>query len=426
MAAGFLLTWAADVAEKDITQTLAVAILALIILLPEYSVDVYLAWAGAEPERAEYASYAAANMTGANRLLLGLAWPMLFFLFWLRNRKGVVQFNRARAVEVAFLLLATLYSLTIVVKGFFSIIDAAVLLGIFAAYVIRSSKTPSEESEITGPGAAIATLGKTPRRLTTAAMAIFAGLVIILSAAPFAEGLISLGGSLGINEFILVQWLAPFASEMPEFVIIILFVFKSRVNAAMGTLLSSPLNQWTLLVASLPLAYTLHSMLLGDPGNLSLDPRQRSEFLLTVAQSLFGVIVLARLSLSARTALVLAVVFLSQLTLGIVYGGEHLWLTRHAFSAAYVVLAAALLLGDRGRARALVGTVVEGLGIAAVVQRQRGGRSPAWRLRQLGSLALLGLPLAFWRRPSRLRASNARWDPSKEGEPLATSDRTSP
>ena len=70
LSAGFLLAWAVDVAEREIPQTLAVAFLAFIILLPEYSVDVYLAWTGAGPAKAEYASYAGANMTGANRLLI--------------------------------------------------------------------------------------------------------------------------------------------------------------------------------------------------------------------------------------------------------------------------------------------------------------------------------------------------------------------
>ena len=96
LAAGFLLTWAAEVVEKGTTQALAVAVLALIILLPEYSVDVYLAWVGADPARAEYASYAMANMTGANRLLLGLAWPMFLLLTWVKQDISVPSSKAAR------------------------------------------------------------------------------------------------------------------------------------------------------------------------------------------------------------------------------------------------------------------------------------------------------------------------------------------
>ena len=352
------------------------AVLALIIVLPEYSVDVYLAWVGADPARAEYASYAVANMTGANRLLLGLAWPMLLLLTWVKQRRTTLEFNSGRAVELSFLLLGTLYSFTIVLKGFLSTFDTLFLLALFCVYVVRSSKTPSEEVELTGPGAAIAALTPRRRRVTTGAIFIFSALVIILSAEPFAGGLISSGRSLGIDEFIVVQWMAPLASEFPEFVIITLFVWKGRATAAMGTLLSSPLNQWTLLVASLPLAYFIHGLLLGDPGNLVLDPRQRSEFLLTGAQSLFGVIVLVRMRLTWWAALLLLGLFLTQLTLGIVYGGEQLRLTRDLFSLVYLALAIGLLVADRGRAKALGQVMMRGLGLAPLSWSQPHLASP--------------------------------------------------
>ena len=41
------------------------------------------AWkAGQDPE---FAPYAVANMTGANRLLIGLGWPAVVFIFWFRD-----------------------------------------------------------------------------------------------------------------------------------------------------------------------------------------------------------------------------------------------------------------------------------------------------------------------------------------------------
>src|SRR5687767_3054897 len=39
LAAAFLLSWAAETAEMDISQGLALAIIALIAVLPEYAVD---------------------------------------------------------------------------------------------------------------------------------------------------------------------------------------------------------------------------------------------------------------------------------------------------------------------------------------------------------------------------------------------------
>ncbi len=196
LSAGFLLSWAVDVAEREIPQTLAVAFLAFIILLPEYSVDVYLAWTGADPATAEYSSYTGANMTGANRLLIGLAWPVLFLLFWMKRRRGVLQFDSGRTIELTFLLLGALYGLTIALKGFFSIFDGVVLLALFGLYIIRSSKMPSEERELIGPSAVMGDLVRAKRRAAAAGIFILCALVLVLAAEPFAEGLLKTSRSL--------------------------------------------------------------------------------------------------------------------------------------------------------------------------------------------------------------------------------------
>ncbi len=44
MAAALLLIWASDVAETEISATLALVLLALIAVLPEYAVDLFFAW----------------------------------------------------------------------------------------------------------------------------------------------------------------------------------------------------------------------------------------------------------------------------------------------------------------------------------------------------------------------------------------------
>ena len=72
LGAAFLLSWATELAERDIPQALAILFLALMSVLPEYAVDLHFAWAaGKDPS---YAPYAVANMTGANRLLIGIGW----------------------------------------------------------------------------------------------------------------------------------------------------------------------------------------------------------------------------------------------------------------------------------------------------------------------------------------------------------------
>lgn len=113
--AAFLLSWAAEVAQADIPQALALAFLALVAVLPEYAVDIYFAWsAGKDPA---YIAYATANMTGANRLLIGLGWASVVATFWLKTRHRQVVLDRSRSIELLHLALATIYSFMIPLKG---------------------------------------------------------------------------------------------------------------------------------------------------------------------------------------------------------------------------------------------------------------------------------------------------------------------
>ena len=149
VAAAFLLSWAAEAAEVDISQGLAVAFIAFIAVLPEYAVDLAFAWkAGQDPE---FAPYAVANMTGANRLLIGVGWSAVFLIFWLRTRGRVLRLHRSNALDVVALGAATLYSFTLPFKGSISLIDSVVLFAIFAVYVYGVARTEGEEHELVGP-----------------------------------------------------------------------------------------------------------------------------------------------------------------------------------------------------------------------------------------------------------------------------------
>src|SRR5215212_4187213 len=129
VGAAFLLSWAAEVAQEDIPRALALTILALIAVLPEYAVDMYLAWRAADDP--SYAPLALLNMTGANRLLIGIGWPTVVLIYWLRARKRGkpetgVTIDPEQGVEVSFLGLATLYSFLIPLKGSLSVVDLVV------------------------------------------------------------------------------------------------------------------------------------------------------------------------------------------------------------------------------------------------------------------------------------------------------------
>jgi cation:H+ antiporter len=333
VGAAFLLSWAAEAVQLDFSQGLALALLALIAILPEYVVDATFAWLAAEDPA--YAGYAVANMTGANRLLIGIAWPMVIFIGWLRLRRRAVDLEPDHGVELVVLLAATLYAFLLPIKGDISLIDMAILASMFAFYMWRVARLPAEQPHLVGPAQLIGALPPARRRLTTAALAVGAAVAILLVAKPFAQSLVSSGVSLGIDEFLLVQWLAPLASEAPEFVVVALFAWRAQTTPALGTLVSSKINQWTLLVAMLPLVY---SIALGAPTSLPLDERQREEVLLTAAQSLFAVTLLLDLRLSIYGAGMLAGLFFLQMLLPD---------TRGAITMVYFVLAAAVAVVQR-------------------------------------------------------------------------------
>lgn len=346
VSSAFLLSWAAEAAEVDIAQGLAVAFIALIAVLPEYAVDMTFAWkAGTDPT---YAPYAVANMTGGNRLLIGAAWPMIFLLFWIRTKRPVLHLERSYSVEVVALAIATIYSFTIPLKGSISLIDTVILTSIFIGYIVVISRAPAEEPELVGPARIIGTLPRRQRRTAITLLFLAAAGSIFASAEPFAEGLIHTGTELGIDEFLLVQWLAPFASEAPEFLVAGILAWRGRAGVGMGALLSSKVNQWTLLIGGLPIAYAFSSGALSIHG-LPLDARQDEELFLTAAQSLFAVAVLVSLSLSAKEAIALAALFAVQF----VFPSQEI---RLVLAVIYVVLALIILVRNRAQVRAAVVT----------------------------------------------------------------------
>ena len=315
LAAGFMLSWGAETAEGQISAGLILAVVAIITVLPEYAVDIYYAWRAGQAPESNYVHYAAANMTGANRLLVGLAWPLLVLLHWRKTRDRHIPLAPVNSVEIVFLLLPSLYAFTILFRDSIGLIDAIVLVAIFAAYLWRVSSMPKvheeeddEEAEV-GLAVEIEKLPVTQQWALMAGLAIVAAGVIFISAEPFAEAMVDSGRVLGINEFLLIQWIAPLASEAPAVTVAILFVLSNRAAAGLTTMISDKINQWTLLVGMLPLAMSVGA---GSLMALPLDARQHEEFFLTAAQSLFGLALLLRLRLSLGGAVALAVLFSAQ------------------------------------------------------------------------------------------------------------------
>src|SRR5690349_18059044 len=340
VASSFLLAWAAEAARLDIAGPLAIAILAIIAVLPEYAVDLYFSYtAGHNPD---YVQYAAANMTGSNRLLLGLGWPVVVIIsLWVASRRsgrGVRELvlQSGYRTELGFLFIASIAAFLIPLSGQISLVLGFALLGFFVFYLWKASRAEASEPDLVGAAARIGGLPARGRRLLVTGMFVFAAAVILASAEPFANSLIHTGTQLGISKFLLVQWVAPLASEAPEFIVAILFALHGKGSDAIGTLISSKVNQWTLLVGSLPLAY-----LAGGGGTaLPLDPRQVEEFLLTATQTLLGVAVLLTLRFPRWLAFTLLGLFAVQYAVPGQAG-------RYILVAIYAAIALAALVRNR-------------------------------------------------------------------------------
>jgi cation:H+ antiporter len=342
VAASFVLAWAAEAAQIDVSGGLAVAVLGVIAVLPEYAVDLYYAYtAGHVPA---YSQYAAANMTGSNRLLMGIGWPVVVLISVLVARRatgrkvGALDLDVSNRVEIGFLMFAGVVAFVVPVTGRIHIALGMVLLGWFGFYLYKLSRGEVEEPELVGTAAALGALPDRIRRIVVCTLFILAASVIVTCAKPFAENLIDAGTQLGIDRFLLVQWLAPLSSEAPEFIIAIIFAARGKGAIAIATLISSKVNQWTLLVGSLPVAFVLG----GGGSSIQLDGRQIEEMVLTAAQTLMGVALILGLRFRSWAAWALLGLFIVQFPITSTEG-------RLLLSAAYAAVAVAALIVNRAQ-----------------------------------------------------------------------------
>ena len=373
VGAAFAISWAAETSQLDISAGLAIAILALIAVLPEYAVDFVFTSQGGHAFRLDPAcpapigggaespcDLALANMTGANRLLIGIGWSMVVFIAWYRLRSTTaeprrrwegIRLSRDHSIELGFLWVATLYSLTLPLKSSIMVFDTAVLVALFAGYTWRVSRAPAEEPHLVGPARYLGTFRVAARRTWVIALFFASGAVIWLFAHPFADALVESGEQLHVSEFLLVQWLAPLASETPELLVAGLFAWRLNSNAGLGTLVSSKVNQWTLLVGTLPIVFAISS---ASWHGLPISAVQREELFLTAAQSFFAVAILSNLSLSLREAGYLFGLFWAQFIVGALVPESMHEAERIGVGLLYLVLGVAYLLRDRRRVTLLV------------------------------------------------------------------------
>jgi cation:H+ antiporter len=311
LVSAIMIAWAAESSQYFIAQGFALAILALLQTLPEFAVEAVFAWHQQVP-------LLLANLTGALRLLTGLGWPVIYFTAatFHRRRSGAalraIRLDDHHAVEVVGLMAPLIYIAAIAAKGSLTVYDGAVLIVLYAAYLIILGKLPPEEEEsIEELEIVPRTIVQAPRAMrigVIAALFAVGGFMIYYAAEPFASSLLALATALGVSQFVFVQWVAPIVSEFPEMASTVYFARTvKRAPMALMNMVSSNINQWTLLVAMLPIVYSIS---LGSVAAIPFDGQQKLELLMTLGQALVGLMFLLNMELAWWEATVLLALFL--------------------------------------------------------------------------------------------------------------------
>lgn len=318
-----LISWAAEVAEFFISRGLALAILAWLQIMPEFAVEAAIAHNAAGciattglPNCVAHVELVSANFTGANRLLVGFIWPLIFLLAALSSRRRSIPFraielSREQSVEGVFLLVPTLYFLSIYARGSIFLLDTVVLAAIYGVYLWILGRLPPEPrgaAEVVHgvPGRVLGTHIRTQKAFVVGGF-LGGGLLLFLAAGPFLQAMVGVAALFGLSAFFIVQWIAPALSEFPEFIAASRWAVQVRhAPKALANIISAQISQWTMLVAMLPIVF---SLTLGAPSAIPLGELhgiQRVEILLTVAQSVAAVSILLKMRVTALDAGVLS------------------------------------------------------------------------------------------------------------------------
>src|SRR5215831_7850800 len=310
LVSALMIAWAAESAQFFIAQGFALAILALMQTLPEFAVEAVIAWH-------RETSLLLASLTGALRLLTGLGWPVIYLTAAVvhRRRTGTplrrIVLDEHHAVEVIGLAAPLLYFAFVIWKGYLALYDSAVLIACYIAYLLILGRMPPEDPET------IEELESIPRKIVTSprplrnaiigALFLAGGLLIYFSAEPFLGSLLALSAVAGIPAFVFLQWITPVASEFPEMASTFYWARTvERAPMALMNMVSSNINQWSLLPALLPVLLSLST---GTVTSIVFDERQSRELVMTLGQALVGLLFLANMELAFWEATVLFVLF---------------------------------------------------------------------------------------------------------------------
>jgi len=321
VSGAIIIAWSAESSEVIISQGLALAIVALVQVLPEFIIEATIAWAQDVPNML-------ANFTGANRILTGVGWPLVFFttFFFAKRKQGrhikEIVLKEEHSLEVIFFMLATLYSIIIYLRGALTLFDSVVMVALYVTYLRYVSRLPHLSRKKTKKmlGGVPKKISRLPRRkalLLITLLFIIGGCMIYFAAEPFYTTSLVVATSLGISQFLFIQWIAPFLSEFPEKTSAFYWASKiKQAPMALMNLISSKLTQWTILLAMIPLVFSFSVGALShiplDSTITSTDLTISTEMLLTIATSLYASTFLLKLRFTWIEALILFVLWCVQ------------------------------------------------------------------------------------------------------------------
>ena len=332
LIAAIMVAWGAEVGQFIVSQGMSLAILAWLQVLPEFTVEAAITHSAAlDPSKLGLIT---ANFTGANRLLVGVGWPLIFFVSFYFYRRGArkakegcervgayhVQLSEDHSVEVMALLVSTLVALIIYFKGTLTWMDSAMLIGVYVGYLAILSRLPpeseSEQDHVRGvPKMVLAR----PRRMQVVfvfTMFLLGGTMLFLVAEPFLKSLeaIAIIVAGAGAEYFFIQWVAPFLSEFPEKVSAFYWARTVKFSPmAVMNMISSTINQWTVLIAMIPIVFCISLMRLET---IHFSDFQRWEIVLTIAQSMYAVTILLKMRITVVDATSLFVFWFVQFVTG--------------------------------------------------------------------------------------------------------------